>query len=215
MVARDEHLAFCRDHDISISYSLNGPAVVHDAYRVTRTGAGSYLKVMNRITEIRSRFDGLINAMPLCVVDSENVSMLGAMIDFYDDAGFDGVGIIRMKPLGNARDNRLGLDIHEFLRHYLQALDRILEKNRTRDRPFTERIIPVALTKILSPTDVGFVDWRNPCGDVTGAIGADDYDGELLPADEARSLRKEFSLGNVTSIWATRTLFARQARSAR
>ncbi len=198
MVARDEQLAFCRDHDISISYSLNGPAMVHDAYRITRAGQGSYGKVMARIDEIRSRFDGLINATPLCVVDSANVPLLDQMIDFYDDAGFDGVAIIRLKPLGNARNNQLVLDIHSFLRHYLAALDHIVAKNRARDRPFVERMVPVVLTKILSSSDVGFVDWRNPCGDVTGAI-VYDFDGELLPADEARSMRHEFSLGNVRS----------------
>lgn len=199
MVAKDDQLAFCRDHGISISYSLNGPETIHDAYRVARTGSGSYSRVMSRITEIRARFDGLINATPLCVVDAGNVHMLDMMIDFYDEAGFDGVGIIRLKPLGNARGNRLGLDIHDFLRHYIPSLERILDKNRTRARPFVERMVPVALTKILSPSDVGFVDWRNPCGDVTGAI-VYDHDGELLPADEARSLRDQFSLGNVTSM---------------
>jgi radical SAM protein with 4Fe4S-binding SPASM domain len=196
MLCRDEHLAFCRDHGIAISYSLNGPAAVHDAYRVTRGGQGSYGTVMRRLDEIRGRFDGLVNATPLCVVDSANVSQLTDMVDFYDAAGFDGVAIIRLKPLGNARDNGLVLDIHRFMQHYLAALDHIVEKNRVRPRAFVERMVPVVLTKILSPSDVGFVDWRNPCGDVTGAI-VYDFDGELLPADEARSLRHEFSLGNV------------------
>jgi radical SAM protein with 4Fe4S-binding SPASM domain len=46
---------------------------------------------------------------------------------------------------------------------------------------------------------VGFVDWRNPCGDFGSAITYD-YDGEILPSDEARSLRHKFSLGNVKNV---------------
>ncbi len=198
MVAKDEQLEFCVRHNIGVSYSLNGPMQIHDSYRVNRQGGGSYLKVMDRISEIRSKFPGLIRETPLCVIDSENAPRLREMIDFYFESGFSGLALIRLKTLGNARRNSLALDMHQFLQYYLEGLDYIFEKNVVTDRVFAERMLPVVLTKILSDTDVGFVDWRNPCGDVTGAL-IYDYDGELLPADEARSLRNEFSLGNVTS----------------
>ena len=198
MVAKDEQLEFCARHNIGVSYSLNGPVQIHDSYRVTRQGGGSYLKVMDRIGEIRSKFPDLIRETPLCVIDSENAPRLREMIDFYYESGFSGLALIRLKPLGNARINSLGLDMNQFLKYYLEGLDYIFEKNVSTDRVFAERMIPVVLTKILSDTDVGFVDWRNPCGDVTGAL-IYDYDGELLPADEARSLRDEFTIGNVTS----------------
>jgi His-Xaa-Ser system radical SAM maturase HxsB len=199
LAAKDEQLEFCVRHNIGVSYSLNGPVQIHDSYRVTRQGGGSYLKVMDRIGEIRSTFPGLIRETPLCVIDSANASRLREMIDFYYASGFGGLALIRLKPLGNARRNNLGLDMRQFLQYYLEGLDYIFEKNLASERVFSERMLPVVLTKILSDTDVGFVDWRNPCGDVTGAL-IYDYDGELLPADEARSLRNEFSLGNVTSM---------------
>ena len=44
--------------------------------------------------------------------------------------------------------------------------------------------------------DTGFVNWRNPCSNFSGVV-VYDYDGEILPADESRSLRQEFTLGNV------------------
>jgi His-Xaa-Ser system radical SAM maturase HxsB len=198
MVAKDEELEFCVRHNIRISYSLNGPVQIHDRYRVTRQGGGSYLKVMDRIGEIRSKFPDLIRETPLCVIDSENAPRLREMIDFYRESGFGGLALIRLKTLGNARRNRLEFDMKQFLQYYLEGLDYIFEKNVETGGVFAERMLPVVLTKVLSDTDVGFVDWRNPCGDVTGAL-IYDYDGELLPADEARSQRNEFSLGNVTS----------------
>ena len=118
------------------------------------------------------------------------MALLGELSQFHSDT------LVLTLNRADARDHQLALDIHSFMRHYLAALDHIVEKNRTRERAFVERMVPVVLTKIMSASDVGFVDWRNPCGDVTGAI-VYDFDGELLPADEARSLRDEFSLGNV------------------
>lgn len=57
----------------------------------------------------------------------------------------------------------------------------------------------LALIKILSDSDVAFVDWRNPIGYVSGGL-VYDYDGEILPVDEARSLRDVFTIGNVKDI---------------
>src|SRR5439155_22146376 len=70
---------------------------------------------------------------------------------------------------------------------------------KTSGRAFQEYMVPVVLAKILGESDTGFVDWRNPCGDISGAI-IYDYDGEILPVDEARSMRDVFALGNVRSV---------------
>jgi radical SAM protein with 4Fe4S-binding SPASM domain len=197
MVARDEQLEFCRDNGISVSYTVDGPQHIHDHYRKTRNGNGSYLVVMNRLQHIQAKYPGLVASSPLCVVTRDNAGRLEEMIDFYYEVGFTGLAIVRLKHLGNARTEHLDFDIHEFLQHYLRGLDHIFEKNRSLGLGFSERMLPVAMMKILGDSDVGFVDWRNPCGDVSGAITYD-YDGEILPADEARSVRSEFSLGNVS-----------------
>ena len=198
MVATDDQLAWCGDHGVRVSYTLNGPREIHDHYRVTRAGTGSYLVVMNRVEQVRAKFPGLVTTTPLCVIDQDNAERLPEMIDFYYEAGFDGLSIIRLKNMGNARRGGLQFDIHQFLDHYIAGLDYIVEKNRA-ERVFRERMIPVVLAKIYGDSDVNFVDWRNPCGDVSGAITYD-FDGELLPADEARSLRSEFGLGNVRGL---------------
>jgi uncharacterized protein len=198
MMARDEHLAFCRDHEIRISFTVNGPQAIHDHYRRTGKGTGSFAGVMRRLRQVQARFPGIVSATPLCVIDDYSAPRLEQMIDFYYDAGFEGVGLIRLKPLGFARKGDHTFDITRFMGAYLRGLEYILEKNRSTGRAFREYMVPVVLAKILGASDTGFVDWRNPCGDISGAI-IYDFDGEILPADEARSMRNIFGLGNVRS----------------
>ena len=199
MIPTDEHLAFCRDHDIRVSYTVNGPQQIHDHYRQTAKGGKSFAGLMRRLRQVEKRFPDVISATPLCVIDDYSAPQLEAMIDFYYDEGFDGIGFIRLKPLGFARRGQLNFDISNFMDAYLRGLEYIMNKNRTTERSFREYMVPVVLTKILGNSDTGFVDWRNPCGDVSGAL-VYDFDGEILPADEARSMREIFSLGNVKSI---------------
>jgi uncharacterized protein len=199
MIATDAQLEFCAANDVSVSYTLDGPPDIHDHYRRSRNGSGSYDRALRRIQAVREKFPGLVSTSPLCVVDGSNADRLEEMIRFYQDQGFNGVAVIPLKHLGSARRSGLGIDVSRFLERYLAALDVILEMNRRGTRPFGERSVRVALAKILSDEDVGHVDWRNPCGDVSGSITYD-YDGEILPMDEARSMRDEFSLGNVVGM---------------
>lgn len=199
MIPKDEHLAFCRDHDIRVSYTINGPQSIHDHYRRTGKGAGSFAGVMRRLRQVQERFPDVICATPLCVIDDYSAPLLEQMIDFYYDEGFEGVGLIRLKPLGFARKGELKFGIKRFMAAYLKGLDHILDKNRKTGRSFQEYMVPVVLAKIFGESDTGFVDWRNPCGDVSSAV-IYDFDGEILPADEARSMRDVFGLGNVRTI---------------
>jgi len=206
----DEHLAFCAEHGVSISYTLSGPREVHDLHRRNRAGKGSFDTVMSKIEQINSAYPGLLSASPLCVVDSEVAGRLIEILDFFHDAGFDSVAILRLRRLGKARGQGIPFDIHAFLRHYLGALDYLFDKSRRTGRTYSERMIRVAIAKLISDADVGFVDWRNPCGDF-GSTLTYDYDGEILPSDEARSLRERFGLGNVAN--TTYADLASQAKS--
>lgn len=196
MVATDEQLAFCNDNRIRISYTLNGPRDIHDSMRISRSGKGSYDTVMQKIENAKAKFPGLLSSAPLCVVTADNAKDIRRMLDFYYELGFRDVGILHLKNLGNAVRNNLPFDIHEFIKCYIDALDHIYEKNKTLKEPYRERVVELALIKILSDSDVAFVDWRNPVGYVSGGL-VYDYDGEILPVDEARSLRGVFTLGNV------------------
>ncbi|HKE16492.1 MAG TPA: radical SAM protein [Kofleriaceae bacterium] len=196
MVAKDEQLAYCAENDIHISYSLNGPPDIHDRYRLTRSGVGSFHKVVRRIAEIQARFPGLISTSPLCVIAQESPEEVVRTIDFFHEAGFDSVALLKLRHLGKVRTAGLKYEFRDFMRSYIAGLDHILEKNRRGGRVYAERMVRVVLAKLLSDSDVGYVDWRNPIGDVSCVLTYD-HDGEILPSDEARSLREEFTLGNV------------------
>ncbi|MDJ0636538.1 MAG: radical SAM protein [Xenococcaceae cyanobacterium MO_188.B29] len=195
-VITDKQMQFCSDNGIRVSFSLNGSEAIHNRSRITRQGYGSFDAVMKKIKYLRNEFPGVLSSSPLCVVSKDTAPYLKATIDFFHEHGFKQIAIIPLNPLGHARKNNLSFDIHDFLRHYIDALNYIYEKNKTTNGYFSERIVSVLLMKILCKVDTSFVDWRNPCGNFGGAV-VYDYDGELLPADEARSLRHEFSLGNV------------------
>lgn len=199
MVATDEQLAFCHENQIRVSYTLNGPRDIHDSLRISRSGKGSYDTVMQKIANAKSKFPGLISSAPLCVITASNAKDIRRMLDFYYDLGFREIGILHLKNLGNAVRNKLPWDIREFIKYYIDALDYIYEKNKTLKEPYRERVLELALIKILSDSDCAFVDWRNPIGYLSGGL-VYDYDGEILPVDEARSLREVFTLGNVKDI---------------
>ncbi len=195
-IVTDEHMQFCSDNGIQVAYTLNGPEEIHNSFRINREGHGSFKAVIKKMEKFQKRFPDILSGYPLCVVGNDNAKYLKDTIDYFHEIGFTSIGIIPLKPLGHARQNELTFDIDDFLAYYIDALDYIYEKNKATNGCFSERIVPILLTKILCRADTSFVDWRNPCGYFSGVITYD-YDGEILPIDEARSLRHKFSLGNV------------------
>ena len=195
MVVTDQHLQFCRDHNIGISYTLNGPEHIHDLFRITATGSGSHAAVIKKIDYIKANYPGLLASYPLCVITEHTAEQLDGLIQYYYDLGFTDIGLIALKNLGHARD-RMHFDMREYLKHYFNVLDRIYEMNKTSPKPLTERMVRIALSKLLGNVNPLFIDWRNPIGYFTNSV-IYDVDGEVLPADEARSLRDHFSVGNV------------------
>lgn len=196
MVATDEQLAYCQENHIQVSYTLNGPPEIHDYFRITRSGKGSYDAVIRRMEHIHKKFPGLLSSTPLCVITADNAKDILSLVDFYYELFFRNVAILYLKHLGNAVRNGIHFDVREFIKYYLDTLDYIYNKNKTLKEPIGERLVEVALLKILSPVDSPYIDWRNPVGYISKSI-VYDYDGEILPVDEARSLRDVFSLGNV------------------
>lgn len=199
MVAKDEQLAFCFANNIRVSYSLNGPQEHHDLVRITRSGSGSHSAVIKKIDHINQTFPGLLARYPLCVVTQDNMAHLSSLADYYFGLGFTELGMILLKNLGNAR-GRVSFDIKAFIPHYIALLNSIYDNNKVSGNPCrTERLVKLALTKIFSDTNPLFIDWRNPIGYFSNSI-VYDFDGEILPVDEARSLRNRFSLGNVKDV---------------
>jgi len=198
MVSTDEQLRYCYENDIQLSYTLNGPRSMHNHFRITRNGQGSHDVVVRRMNHIKRSFPGLLTSHPLCVIAEDNMTQLRQMVDYYDELGFRQISSIRLKNLGNAV-GQLRFDAKEFVPYYLDMLEHICDKNRHSSGGYSERTALLALRKIIGRTNPAFIDWRNPIGYVSNCI-VYDTDGEILPVDEARSLRDVFSLGNVRNM---------------
>jgi uncharacterized protein len=77
-------------HNVSVGLSLDGPAILHDARRKTRSGSGTHAAVMRGIEVLRRR------AVPfhiIAVVTAATLNMPDAFVDFFLANDFSHVGI--------------------------------------------------------------------------------------------------------------------------
>lgn len=194
-----EQLIFCRDNNICISTSLDGPKPLHDRNRVLRIGDSSYDLFTQKLALAREivgedAVDALMTTSALSLKEMHRV------IDEYVKHGFNGIFIRSLNPYGFAAEKAdlLGYSMQQFVESYIEALKYIFTINR--ERFFPEYFATILLSRILTPFSTGFVDLQSPAG--TGISGAIyDYDGSVYPSDEARMLARmgdsHFNLGNV------------------
>jgi uncharacterized protein len=195
----DDILAFCRDNNVLISTSLDGPADLHNANR-PRPGRDSYEKAVRGIQRARAVV-GRDNVSALMTTTVASLSRARDIIDEYLGLEFNGIFLRPLSPYGFAVKTKsyAAYDADEWLSFYFDGLDYILELNRAGYR-FVEHYASLILTKMLTPFDTGYVDLRSPAGIGIGAV-VYNYDGDVYASDEGRMLAemgdKTFRLGNV------------------
>lgn len=198
-VVTDEILEFCRQHQILISTSLDGPAFIHNANR-PRPGNDSHELTVRGIERARAvlgydRVSALMTATKLSLENAE------AIVDEYLRLGFDHIVLRPISPYGFAVKTKLktGYNVEGFLAFYERTLKYILDINR-RGTFFVEGYAQLLLTKILTPFSTGYVDLQSPTGAGISAV-VYNYDGDVYVSDEARMLAemgdKTFRMGNV------------------
>jgi uncharacterized protein len=105
----DTWCAFFRQHDFLIGLSLDGPAQIHDAYRVTRGGRPSHALVMRALALLqahRVRYNVLA-----CVNHRSSQAPLD-VYRFLRDSGVEYVQFIPVvERLPDARDREVGLTL--------------------------------------------------------------------------------------------------------
>jgi uncharacterized protein len=194
-----EILGFCRDHDILISTSLDGPRDLHNSNR-PRPGNDSYERAINGISMVRDEL-GHDRVSALMTTTKLSLGRVQDIVDEYVAQGFRGIFLRPMSPYGFAIKTKwfkaYGAD--EWLKFYFAGLDYILTLNRS-GYPFTEFYAATILAKMLTPFESGFVDLRSPAGIGIAAI-VYNYDGDVYASDESRMLAemgdKTFRIGNV------------------
>jgi len=195
----DDILLFCKEHDIVISSSLDGPETLHNTNR-PRPGKNSHQKFIEGLNKARNVL-GFDKVSALMTTTDNSLNHVKEIIDEYVDLGFDGIFLRSLSPYGFAIKTKkfLAYQVDSWLEFYKEGLDYIIELNK-KGVNFTEYYSSVILSKMLTSNDPGFVDLMNPSGIGIAAI-VFNYDGNVYASDESRMLAEmndeTFNLGNI------------------
>lgn len=81
----DEWCAFLKEHGFLVGLSIDGPAEIHDAYRVDRGGAGTYAKVVRALRRLQEHG---VERNLLCTVHAGNQERGAEVYRYFrDDLG--------------------------------------------------------------------------------------------------------------------------------
>jgi His-Xaa-Ser system radical SAM maturase HxsB len=194
----EEILDYCKEHEILISTSLDGPKFVHDKNR-NKPNASSYDLAIKGI-KLSRQILGETQVSALMTTTKLSLDYPIEIVDEYFNMGFQGIFLRNISPYGFAlRTDTSKYETNKFLDFYKIALNRILEYN-LKGFHFTEDLAKIFLTKMLTPFNVGFVDLQSPAGLINGVI-VYNYDGSVYATDESRMLAEQkdytFKLGTL------------------
>ena len=195
----DEMLAFCRDHRIELSTSLDGPKHVHDACR-PNVARDSFDRTVEGIARARA-VCGHDRVAALTTVTKRSLPFAREIVDTYVELGFDSIALRPLSPYGFAvrSQRKIGCTVEEYLRFYREALTYLIAVNLA-GRAIEESYATLLLTRILTPFPTRYVDLQSPA-----AMGRNvlvyNYDGAVYVSDEARMLAEmgdpRFRMGSV------------------
>lgn len=195
----DGMLAFFREHPVSLSTSLDGPAELHNANR-PRPGNDSHARTIENLQRAREIL-GHDRVAALMTTTRASLSMAAEIVDEYVRHGFPSMFLRPLSPYGFARRSvrTTGYSMREFLEFYTQALRHIITVNM-RGTLLVETYAQLLLTRMLTPFATGYVDLQSPGGAGIGAV-VYNYDGDVYASDESRMLAEmgdtRFRLGSV------------------
>jgi His-Xaa-Ser system radical SAM maturase HxsB len=194
-----EILQFCKEHQIHISTSLDGPEDIHNKNR-PRPGKDSFDRATKGI-ELAREILGRDQVSALMTTTEISLGRVKEIIDEYLKFEFEGIFLRHLSPYGFAIKTKSyrAYTTEKWLEFYKEGLDYVIDLNR-KGIPFQEYYASTVLTKMLTSDDPGFVDLMNPSGMGIAAI-VYNYDGSVHPSDESRMLAEmgdnTFKLGNV------------------
>jgi His-Xaa-Ser system radical SAM maturase HxsB len=197
-IVNEEILEYCKEHEILISTSLDGPKFIHDKNR-HKPHSSSYELTIKGI-ELARKILGYDRVSALMTTTKLSLDYPIEIVDEYIKLGFNGIFLRNISPYGFAlRSDKSKYETDNFLNFYKKALNHILEYNFN-GHYFTEDLAKIFLTKILTPFNIGFVDLQSPAGLINGVI-VFNYDGGVYATDESRMLAEQqdftFKLGTL------------------
>ncbi|QNF31379.1 His-Xaa-Ser system radical SAM maturase HxsB (plasmid) [Adhaeribacter swui] len=179
-------LSFCRENNILISTSLDGPENIHNQNR-HKKGKDSYQLAVQGISKCRE-FLGNDRVSALLTTSTLSLDYPTEIVDEYFSLNFNSIFLRPISPFGFAvrNEKKNKYDTNRFLEFYKIALNRIIDYN-LQGYFFREDYATIILRKILTPFPVGYVDLQSPAGMINNVI-VFNYDGKIYASDEARML---------------------------
>ncbi len=107
VLINDEWAAFFHDHEFLVGLSLDGPRVMHDAYRVDKDGRPTWDRVMRGLRQLQQHH---VEFNILCTVHQANAAHPQEVYRFLRDPAADGgagAGFVQFIPIVR-RDNATG-----------------------------------------------------------------------------------------------------------
>jgi His-Xaa-Ser system radical SAM maturase HxsB len=177
---------FFRDHQVFLSTSIDGPAVLHNKNRPTPT-RNAYERTVAGIERARLRL-GPDAVSALMTTTKESLHQPEAIVDEYVRLGFRDIFLRPLSSYGFAKRNQalLGYTLENFKAFYRRGLERVLYWNR-QGVALREVYASILLNKMLCTFDAGYVDLQSPSGAGLSVL-VYNYDGFVYPSDEARML---------------------------
>lgn len=176
-------LDLCKQYNILISTSLDGPEFLHNANRGRKD---SYKRVVAGIEKARKEL-GTERVSALMTTSTEGLDYPVEIIDEYVRLGFNSIFLRALNPYGLATDNENWEEYNNrFISFYKKAFEHIIELNK-KGTFFVEEFAAIILRKMLTPFCTGFVDLQSPAG-IINSVLVYNYDGYVYASDESRML---------------------------
>ena len=195
----DKILSYCKNNNILISTSLDGPEFIHNQNR-KQPQHNSYELAVKGIQRSREVL-GEDRVSALSTISALSLGYPNEIVDESYRLGFKSIFLRPINPYGNATRNikKNDYQVSKYLDFYKKALNRIIEYN-LKGIFYREEYATIILKKILTPFPVGFVDLQSPAGMINNVI-VFNYDGKVYATDESRMLAEmkdfTFQLGDL------------------
>ena len=193
----EEMIDFFVGYKFGISTSIDGNELVHNKNRPYADGKGTFLKVLDSVNRVRKA------GLQVGAIETTTRYSLRhpkEIVHTYIDNGFESIFIRPLTPLGKAAKHweKIGYTADEFLEFYRQAIDELLEINKT--GRFIKEDHAAILMRRIRGDFMNYMELRSPCGAGVGQM-AYYADGGIFTCDEGRMLHEmgqsTFRLGNV------------------
>ena len=189
---------FFQKNKVSVSTSLDGHEVLHNANRPAADKTSSFRNML-RGKEILEKVG--IKTGAIQTTTALSLKYPAEIVKTYADLGYSQLFVRPLTRLGSAakRWDVIGYSPDQFLSFYKQILDEVINYNR-KGKSLVEYHAALFLAKILGGKAVNYMELRSPCGAGVGQI-AITSNGNVYTCDEGRMIAEAgdqaFLLGNV------------------